>query len=104
MRRHRPLVKSIKIEYIIFMSENVSEITNWETQKFNELFDDEIRVLTRRRANSNDCSIEDLQGTLDALYVLEGNNIAGRSKVHEIALSASIAAYEKFIEDWKNEK
>jgi len=35
---------------------------------------------------------------------LEGNNIAGRSKVHEIALSASIAAYEKFIEDWKNEK
>ena len=69
-----------------------------------ELFDDEIRVLTRRRENSKDCSIEDLQGTLDALYILEGNNIGGRSKVHEIALSASIAAYEKFIEDWKNEK
>ena len=99
-RRRVLLVKSIKIEYIVFMS----EITDWETQKFNELFDDEIRVLTRRRANSNDCSIEDLQGTLDALYILEGNNIAGRSKVHEIALSASIAAYEKFIEDWKNEK
>lgn len=86
------------------MSENVSETTDWEIKKFNELFDDEIRVLTRRRKNSKDCSIEDLQGTLDALYILEGNNIGGRSKVHEIALSASIAAYEKFIEDWKNEK
>ncbi|AIN92812.1 hypothetical protein [Treponema putidum] len=80
------------------------ETTDWETKKFDELFDDEIRVLTRRREHDKDCSIDDLQGTLEALYVLEGNNIDGRSKVHEIALSASISAYEKFIEDWKNEK
>lgn len=76
---------------------------DWELEKFNEVFDDEIRVLKRRRASSSDCTIEDLEGTLEALYILEGNNMAGRSRVQEIALSAYIAAYEKFIEDWKNE-
>lgn len=79
------------------------DIKDWETEKFGELFDDEIRVLQRRRLNDPGCTVSDLQGTLDALYILEGNNMAGRSRVHEIALSASIAAYEKFIDDWKNE-
>lgn len=81
----------------------MSEINDWEADKFNELFDDEIRVLHRRRNHDPDCSVSDLEGTLNALYVLEGNNMEGRSRVHEIAISASIAAYEKFIDEWKRE-
>lgn len=77
---------------------------NWELDKFNEVFDDEIRVLQRRKESVSDCTISDLEGTLKSLYILEGNNLEGRSRVQEISLSASIAAYEKFIEDWKNEK
>lgn len=82
----------------------MTEKKDWETEKFNEVFDDEIRVLNRRKAHDKACSIDDLAGTLQALYILEGNNIEGRSRVQEIALSASIAAYEKFIEEWKNEE
>ncbi|MEL3913414.1 hypothetical protein [Treponema pedis] len=81
----------------------MTETTDWELEKFNEVFDDEIRVLTRRRLHDKNCSISDLEGTLEALYILEGNNIDGRGRAQEISLSASIAAYEKFIEDWKNE-
>lgn len=76
---------------------------DWETEKFNEAFDDEMRLLTRRRLNDKDCTIDDLEGILNALYVLDGNNIDGRSRVQEISLSASIMAYETFIERWKNE-
>lgn len=82
----------------------MTEKNDWETEKFNEVFDDEIRVLSRRKANDKTCSIDDLSGILQALYVLEGNNMDGRSRVQEIALSASIAAYETFIEEWKNEE
>ncbi len=80
----------------------MAETMDWEDEKFKEVFDDEIRVLNRRILNDKNCTLEDIQGTLDSLYILEGNNMSGRSKVNEISLSASIAAYEQFIDDWKN--
>nr|WP_252723453.1 hypothetical protein [Treponema pedis] len=47
----------------------MTETTDWELEKFNEVFDDEIRVLTRRRLHDKNCSISDLEGTLEALYI-----------------------------------
>ncbi len=82
----------------------MSESVDWEAEKFKEVFEDELRVLNRRIQHNRNCTLQDIQGTLDSLYILEGNNLSGRSKVHEISLSASIAAYEQFIEDWKNNK
>ncbi len=82
----------------------MSESVDWEAEKFKEVFDDELRVLNRRVQHDKNCTLWDIQGTLDSLYILEGNNHSGRSKVNEISLSASIAAYEQFIEDWKNNK
>ncbi len=79
----------------------MAETDNWETEKFNEIFDDELRVLQRRKVYDTTCSIEDLQGILNSLYILEGNG--DKSRVQEISLSASIAAYEQFINSWKNE-
>ena len=49
------------------------------------------------------CTIDDIQGILDSLYVLDGNNATGRSSVQQIALSATIAAYEAFIHQWQKE-
>ncbi len=77
---------------------------DWEAEKFKEIFEDELRVLNRRVEHDKNCSLEDLQGTLNSLYILEGNNISGRGKANEISLSASIAAYEQFIDDWKNKQ
>ncbi len=81
----------------------VCESTDWEDKKYKESFDDEIRLLTRRRAADPDCTIEDLEGILNSLYILDGNNGEGRSNVQQISLSASIAAYESFIHEWKKE-
>ena len=79
------------------------ESVDWEERKYQEVFDDETRLLVRRRAADARCTIEDVQGILDSLYVLDGNNAEGRSSVQQIALSATIAAYEAFIHQWKKE-
>ena len=81
----------------------MSESTDWEDKKYQEVFDDETRLLVRRRTADESCSIDDIQGILDSLYVLDGNNATGRSCVQQIALSATIAAYEAFIHQWQKE-
>jgi len=81
----------------------MSESVGWEDKKYQEIFDDETRLLVRRRAADESCSIDDIQGILDSLYILDGNNATGRSCVQQIELSATIAAYEAFIHQWKKE-
>lgn len=79
------------------------ETIDWEDRKYQEAFDDETRLLARRKASDASCTIDDIQGILDALYILDGNNATGRSIVQQITLSATIAAYEAFIHQWKKE-
>ncbi|EPF27836.1 hypothetical protein C5N99_11590 [Treponema medium] len=81
----------------------MSESVDWEDKKYQEVFDDETRLLVRRRAADESCTIDDIQGILDSLYVLDGNNAEGRSSVQQIVLSATIAAYEAFIHQWRKE-
>ena len=81
----------------------MGESTDWEDRKYKEVFDSEIRLLTRRRTFDSDCTIADVQGILDSLYVLDGNSGLGRSAVEQISLSATIAAYEAFIHEWRKE-
>ena len=81
----------------------MSESVGWEDKKYQEVFDDETRLLVRRRAADESCSIDDIQGILDSLYILDGNNAEGRSSVQQIVLSATIAAYEAFIHQWQKE-
>lgn len=79
------------------------ETVDWENNKYQEVFDDETRLLVRRRTADLSCTIDDVQGILEALYILDGNNAEGRSSVQQIVLSATIAAYEAFIHQWKKE-
>ncbi|MGP1454698.1 MAG: hypothetical protein ACTTJ7_02920 [Treponema sp.] len=81
----------------------MGESTDWEDRKYKEVFDSEIRLLTRRRTFDSDCTIADVQGILDSLYVLDGNSGLGRSTVEQISLSATIAAYEAFVHEWRKE-
>ena len=81
----------------------MSESIDWEEKKYQEVFDDETRLLVRRRVADVSCTIDDVQGILDSLYVLDGNNATGRSSVQQIELSAAIAAYEAFIHQWQKE-
>lgn len=80
----------------------MGEVDSWEDEKFREVFDDEMRGLNRRIERDPSCSIEELEGILEALYALADRNSEGR--VQEIVLQATIAAYEAFIHKRKERK
>lgn len=75
----------------------------WQDIKYQETFDEEIRGLTRRCQSDSDCKIEDLEGTLRNLYILDGANQDGRGSLQDTIIAARIAAYERFISQWKAE-
>lgn len=79
------------------------ENKNWLDDHFRSLFEDEMRVLERRRASDSSLTIEDLQGSLESLYSAQGADWEGRGPVADAAIDASVAAYEAFIEKWKKE-
>lgn len=81
----------------------MSETIEWQAEKFKTVYEEELRFLERRRAHDSSCTIKDAQGILKNLYIQEGNNQHGRGLVQDIVLSATIAAYEFFIDDWKKE-
>jgi hypothetical protein len=74
---------------------------DWREIKYGETFEQEVRGLTRRRESDPDCGVEDLEGVLLHLYRMDGSDWAGRGEVQDIALAATIAAYEYVIAQWK---
>ena len=82
----------------------MSETTEWIDEKYRQVFNEELIGLERRRLNDSSCTIQDVNGILHNLYIMDGNDQGGRGQVQDITLSATIAAYEHFIEEWKKEK
>jgi hypothetical protein len=72
-------------------------------RKYNDSFDEEIRMLERRREHDSSLTIKVLEDTLRALYNIDGNNWEGRGAMQDQVISAQIAAYETFITNWKKE-
>lgn len=81
----------------------MSETTEWEDETYTTVLADEIRFLERRRQNDPSCTLSALEGILKNLYIHEGNNWDGRGAVQSLTMSATIAAYEQFIQSWKKE-
>jgi hypothetical protein len=77
---------------------------DWRELKYEETLQDELRGLTRRREADPGCTVEDLEGILRHLYHMDGADWLGRGEVQDIILSATIAAYELFISEWKADK
>ena len=75
----------------------------WKEVKYAETFEEELRGLERRRAADPNCTVEDIEGTLRHLYIMEGADQGGRGSVQDAAMSATIAAHEQFISRWKAE-
>ncbi|MDR2375401.1 MAG: hypothetical protein LBD96_03075 [Treponema sp.] len=75
----------------------------WQDKKYGEIFDEELRGLERRRSGDPRCTVEDLEGVLRHLYVMDGADWYGRGDVQDITMAATIAAYEHFITQWKAE-
>jgi hypothetical protein len=75
----------------------------WREIKYRQTFEEETRGLIRRREADPGCKVEDLQGILKNLYIMDGADQSGRGDVQDTIMAATIAAYERFITQWKAE-
>jgi hypothetical protein len=75
----------------------------WRDVKYTETFEQELRGLERRRAADPACTAADIEGVLKHLYIMDGQDWAGRGEAQDTAIAATIAAYEYFIAQWKAE-
>ena len=81
----------------------MSSSVEWKDNKYGEVFDEELRGLQRRRTSDPLCTVEDIEGILQHLYIMDGADWYGRGDVQDIIMAATIAAYEHFIAEWKAE-
>jgi hypothetical protein len=73
----------------------------WRDVKYQNTLEEELRGLRRRRETDPGCTVEDLEGILKHLYVMDGADWYGRGEVQDIIMAATIAAYERFIAEWR---
>jgi hypothetical protein len=76
---------------------------DWRDALYATTFDQETLGLERRRAADPACAAADIEGTLRSLYVMDGADWLGRGEVQDIAMAATIAAYEHIIAKWRSE-
>ena len=76
---------------------------DWKDIKYGEVFEQELRGLQRRREADPMCTVEDIEGVLQHLYIMDGQDWGGRGDVQDITVAATIAAYEHFIAEWRAE-
>ena len=82
----------------------MSTSVDWKDVKYQEIFEEELRGLVRRRDADPLCTLKDIEGVLQHLYIMDGADWYGRGDVQDITMAATIAAYEHFIAKWKAER
>jgi len=82
----------------------MSSSVEWRDVKYAEIFEQELRGLSRRRESDPSCTVADIKGVLENLYIMDGADWYGRGEVQDITMAATISAYEHFIASWKPEK
>ena len=75
----------------------------WREVKYREIFEAEVRGLERRRHADPLCKVEDLEGILKSLYALDGADQDHRGELQDTIMSATVAAYEMFVAQWRAE-
>jgi len=79
----------------------MSSSVAWRDIKYREVFDEELRGLDRRRKSDPSCTVKDIEGILQNLYIMDGADWYGRGDVQDVTMAATIAAYEHFLTQWK---
>ncbi|MDR3123044.1 MAG: hypothetical protein LBU16_04615 [Treponema sp.] len=74
---------------------------DWREELYAKTYSQEMLGLERRRAADPGCAAADIEGTLRSLYTMEGADWLGRGEVQDIAMAATIAAYEHTIAKWR---
>ena len=73
----------------------------WRDRVYQEAFEAVCADLQRRRATDEAFTIERVQGLLDSLYVSQGNDWTGKGLVQYLRLSATVAAHEHVLAEWR---
>ena len=74
---------------------------NWKEQKYESVFTDTCRNVQLQQLTDPDFTIEDLEAQLRDAYILQGNGWTGKGELKDIVESATIAAYEHILAEWK---
>lgn len=77
--------------------------TGWQEQKEEEIFEGTLKSLETRRRKDPHYTLQSAQAELDHFYIQDGNNWLGRGELGDVIMSATIAAYEHFIFEWRRE-
>jgi hypothetical protein len=75
----------------------------WRDKAYQESLEGTLTGLEERRRVDPSYTVEDAEGTLRHLYILEGNDWCSRGMLQDAVIAAQIAAHEQFIEAWKKE-
>jgi len=75
---------------------------DWRDQKFDTAFNNAYHNINVRRQTDASFSIDTLNDILRTEYVRDGI-IGDRSEALDISISAVIAAYETYLNEWKQE-
>jgi hypothetical protein len=76
--------------------------SDWQDVTYQETYAKELRGIRRRMEYSPQPILEDLEGTLKHLYIMDGSDWGGRGEVQSIILAATIAAHETVIAELKS--
>jgi len=78
-------------------------MSDFKQDKYKETFEATINMLTNRRAKDPSFSLADLEKLMKTEYINQGNDWVGRGSLQDIVVDATLAAYEVFYSEWKNE-
>ncbi len=77
--------------------------SQWQQQKYDDVFESIRRYVHRRKADDPDFTIDVLKRLLETQYINEGDDWAGRGSVQNITHAATVAAYEASLVEWQEE-
>jgi len=78
-------------------------ITTWKNQKYDEVFESTCAYVATRRQTDPHFTIETLQGLLQTQYTYQGQGWDGMGEMGHIVTSATVAAYEHMLAEWRKE-
>ena len=76
----------------------------WQARKYQITFEEVCHFVTHQRHVNPKFGIGDVEHLLENAYTREGNDWVGRGMVGYIVNSATIAAYEHVLAEWRREQ
>ena len=77
--------------------------TDWQDKREEEIFESTLKGLETRKQKDRNFTLQTAKAELDHLYIQDGNNWLGRGELGDLVVSATIAAYEHFIAEWRHQ-